>query len=109
MYTVSPSVWFRRVGANQVVNVLRLTLDFTRSKNLSHIPVVSRSFTMCVAVVIRQKIHIQTISTSVEILWKASHQQSFCWLSGFPLRIVLVAPGAARGVPDCRWLVTAAL
>jgi len=27
---------------------------------------------------------IQTISTSVDILWKAIHQQSFCWLSGFP-------------------------
>lgn len=56
----------------------------TRSRNLSHIPVASRSFDVCVAVVIRQKIRTQTISTSVDILWKASLRQTFRWLSAFP-------------------------
>jgi len=46
----------------------------------------------------------------VEILWKAGHQQSFCWLSGFPAPGLCLWPLVlARGVPDCCWLVTAAL
>src|SRR5882672_2212028 len=103
---MSPSVRFRRVGANQVVNVLRLTRDFTRSRNLSHIPEVSRSFAICVAVVIRQKFCTQTISTSVEYLWKANLWQTFLLAFGFPaLHFVPVAPDAQRAASRCCWPV----
>src|SRR5712692_11398936 len=53
--SVSPSARFRRVGWNQVAKVLTLTLDFTRSRNLSQELTGSRSRARFVAVVITRK------------------------------------------------------
>src|SRR6202043_1819524 len=82
---VSPSARLSRVGWNHVANVLMLTRDLTRSRNLSQELTVSRSRPVWVAVVIAKRILVPRYFHRCEKAVESGPIGSFCRLRGSTL------------------------
>src|SRR6266446_9660899 len=105
MYRVSPSARFNLVGWNQVVKVLMLTRDFTRSRNLSQEFTASRSRSVLVAVVIGREKRNPCYFHRCEKTVESRSIRVFLQASGFlpaPERSDMPLSLRARPVWNCR-------